>query len=128
MDHKVKLVIELPDKVLKEKEAAGVIIPARRGDITILSQRAPSVFVTDYGMIQLLDDTGKAVQKIFVTAGMADMADGKLHLLTSRILESDEISAEEALKRSLEADNESDKLFYQMIGDRLKNKRLSYRF
>ena len=72
MIEKVKLRIETPDSNCLELEANGVIIPAAQGDITILSERAPSVFSLDYGVVQLLNADLKVKDKYYITSGAAD--------------------------------------------------------
>ena len=128
MDDKVKLTIELPDKVLKQEEAYGVIIPAKGGDITILSQRAPSVFVTDFGAVRLIDESGKEHKKYFVSAGMADMAAGVLHLLASKVEEAGGLSLQEVIHCKEAAVVRDEKMFYQMVEDQLQNKRGHYKY
>ena len=128
MDDKVKLTIELPDKVLKQEEAYGVIIPAKGGDITILSQRAPSVFVTDFGAVRLIDEAGKERKKYFVSAGMADVAAGVLHLLASKVEEAEGLSLQEVIHRKEAALADDEKMFYQMVEDQLQNKRGHYKY
>ena len=128
MDDKVKLTIELPDKVLKQEEAYGVIIPAKGGDITILSQRAPSVFVTDFGAVRLIDEIGKERKKYFVSAGMADVAAGVLHLLASKVEEAEGLLLSDVIRNKDAAIQADEKMFYQMVGDHLQNKRGHYKY
>lgn len=120
MIEKVKLRIETPDSNCLELEANGVIIPAAQGDITILSERAPSVFSLDYGVVQLLNADLKVKDKYYITSGAADVANGVIKLMTGRILHADKISKDEALAKA-----ESD-VFYRMIADKLENKTEKY--
>lgn len=126
MEKSVKLMIELPGKTLVTAEADSVIIPAKKGDITILSERAPSVFVTDFGMARLLDGAAKTTEQYFVAAGVADAAQATVHLMTPMAIDAKEITVEAARQQVAEAKNEREKIFYQMIVDKLENKNLKY--
>ena len=128
MSDKVKLVIELPEKILKQEEAYGVVIPAKGGDITILSERAPSVFVTDFGAVKLIDESGKEQKKYFVSAGMADVAEGKLHLLASKAEEASQLSLQDVLSLKERVVTPDEKMFYQMVEDHLQNRRNHYKY
>ena len=120
MANKVKLTIELPGALMPEMQADGVIIPAAKGDITILSERAPSVFALDYGLVQLLDANLKPVAKYYISSGVADVAQGVVKVMTGRVLKADEITKSEAEAKA------KDDIFYQMIVDRMNNKTDKY--
>lgn len=120
MANKVKLTIEMPSAVMPSMEADGVIIPAVDGDITILSERAPSVFALNYGLVQLLDANMKPTAKYYVSAGVADVAQGVVKLMTGQVLKSDAITKAEAEAKA------KDDVFYQMIVDRMNNKTDKY--
>lgn len=120
MANKVKLMMEMPGMVMPQMEAEGVIIPAVAGDVTILSERAPSVFALDYGMVQLLDANLKPFAKYYISAGVADVAQGVVKLMIGQVLKSDNISKEEAMAKA-----DSD-VFYQMIVDKMNNKTAKY--
>lgn len=120
MANKVKLTIEMPSAVMPEMEAEGVMIPAIDGDITILSERAPSVFALDYGIVQLLDANMKPFAKYYISSGVADVAQGVVKLMTGCVLKADDISKAEAEEKA------KDDVFYQMIVDRMNNKTSKY--
>jgi len=120
MVDKVRLRIELPNAVMPEMEANGVIIPAVAGDVTILSERAPSVYALDYGMVQLLDANMKPFAKYYISAGVADVAQGEIKLMTGQVLKADEVTKSEA---EVKAQND---VFYQMIVDKMDNKTAKY--
>ncbi len=120
MADKVKLIIEMPSAVMPEMEANAVIIPAVAGDVTILSERAPSVFALNYGLVQLLDANLKPTAKYYISSGVADVAQGVIKLMTGRVLKADEITKSEAEAKA------QDDVFYQMIVDRMNNKTEKY--
>lgn len=120
MADKVKLMIEILGSSGLELEADGVVIPAVGGDITILSERAPSIFATDFGMIKLLDKNMAVKDSYYVASGVADVAQGVIKLLTGKVLKADEITKKEAEEKA------SGDVFYQMIVDKLNNKTDKY--
>lgn len=120
MADKVKLIIEILGSGVMELEADGVVIPAIGGDITVLSERAPSIFATDFGMIKLLDKNLQSKESYYVSSGVADVAQGVLKLLTGKVLKSDEITKSEAEAKA------QDDAFYRMIVDRMNNKTDKY--
>ena len=128
MENKVRLIIELPNKVLAEVSAESIIIPAKKGDVTILSERAPSVFATDFGLVQLLDGAARTTERYFVAAGVADTAQGLIRLMAPMAVVAKDISIDEARKKALEEADESKKMFYRMIADKLENKTGSYKY
>ena len=120
MADKVKLIIEILGSGVMELEADGVVIPAIGGDITILSERAPSIFATDFGMIKLLDKNLQAKESYYVSSGVADVAQGTIKLLTGKVVKADEITKAEASAKA------NEDIFYQMVVDRLDNKTDKY--
>ncbi|MDD7312863.1 MAG: hypothetical protein PUH03_00705 [bacterium] len=128
MENKVRLIIELPNKVLAEVAAESIIIPAKKGDVTILSERAPSVFATDFGQVQLLDGAARTTERYFVAAGVADTAQGLIRLMTPMAVAAKDISVDEALKRASDETDEAKKMFYRMIADKLENKTGNYKY
>lgn len=117
MAYEIRLKISTPSKVYLETEAASVIIPAVRADINILPRRAPSVFVLDFGVLQILDRSGAVSDRYFIQSGMAEVADNQCHVMTQGIIPYEDITFDEAKKRIETAHDEQGRLFFQMILD-----------
>ena len=126
MKDNVELVIEMPNKIFLNTEAAGVVIPSKKGDAMILSERAPSVFVLDLGAVQLLDASSNVMEKYYVASGSADMSLGKLRILTPMVVSAKDMTLDKAKAMVDSAKNEFHKLFYQMIIDDLRGVRRGY--
>ncbi|MBQ9235429.1 MAG: hypothetical protein IJ184_03075 [Alphaproteobacteria bacterium] len=120
MSNKIKLQLELMSEGVTELEADGVVIPAVAGDITILSERAPSVFATDFGVVKLLDSNMQVKDSWYVSAGVADAAQGVVKLLVGRAVKTSDITKDEAAKLA------ASDVFYRMIEDKLAGKTESY--
>lgn len=126
MDNEVKLTLIIPSKVYLEEKCASVIIPAVRADVDILPGRAPSVFVLDFGVVQILDRNGAVKDRYFIQSGMAEIAENNCRLMTQGIVPFSDINPHEAKKKVESAENEQERLFYQMILDYQRGIRRRY--
>ena len=117
MAKEIKLSIVTPSKTYLETDVASVIIPAVRADVNILPQRAPSVFVLDFGVLQILDAGGAVKSKYFIQSGMAEIADNQCKVMTQGVIPYEDITFDEAKKRIETAQDEQGRLFFQMILD-----------
>lgn len=126
MEKSVHLTVAVPDRVYLEENVASVILPAVRADVNILPDRAPSIFVLDFGVLQILNANGSLKQRYFVQSGVAEIADNNCKVMIQGILPFDDINPHMAKKRVEAAENEQDRLFYQMILDYLRGIRRRY--
>ena len=126
MANQVKLSIILPAQTYLEEEVSSVIIPAVRSDIDILPERAPSVFVLDYGLVQVLGSGGQVKARYFIQSGMADVAENRCKVMTTGLVPFDDITPHDAKLKLDSAPNENERLFYQMILDHLRGIRRRY--
>lgn len=126
MEKNVHLTVAVPDRVYLEENVASVILPAVRADVNILPDRAPSIFVLDFGVLQILNANGSLKQRYFIQSGVAEIADNNCKVMIQGILPFDDINPHMAKKRVEAAENEQDRLFYQMILDYLRGIRRRY--
>lgn len=126
MDNEIKLTLVIPSKVYLEEKVASVIIPAVRADVNILPDRAPSVFVLDFGVVQVLDKNGSVKKRYFIESGMADIADNNCRIMTQGIVPYDDMTPHIAKQKVETAENEQERLFYQMILDYQRGIRRRY--
>lgn len=126
MSDEIKLTIALPSQIYKEAEVASVIIPAVRADVDILPDRAPSVFVLDYGVLQILKKSGALQERYFIKSGMAQVVENHCQVMTQGVIPFDDITPFDAKKKVEEAINENDRLFYSMILDYQRGIRRRY--
>lgn len=81
----MKLQICLPHEVFKDIEVDKVQIPAFAGDMTILSELAPEVFVLKTGFIRVLDNSFRVKDRYFIKSGFAEVALGVCKIMTEEI-------------------------------------------
>lgn len=126
MDKEIKLTLVIPSKVYLEEKVASVIIPAVRAEVNILPDRAPSVFVLDFGVVQILDRHGSLKKRYFIQSGVAEIADNTCRVMTQGIVPYEDMTPHLAKQKVEAAENEQDKLFYQMILDYQRGIRRRY--
>lgn len=117
MIKEINLTIALPGRIYLEEKVASVVVPALKAAVNILPNRAPSVFVLDYGALDILDDAGKLQKRYFVMAGVAEVAENNCKLMVQGIVPFEDVDAKKAQTLAEEAQNEQDRLFYQMINN-----------
>lgn len=126
MANEVHLTIALPSQVFLETEVASVLRRRCAPTLIFCLERAPSVFTLDYGVLQILGLRRQSQRALFYKSGSASIADNKCMVLTSHIIPYDSITPYDAKKQVEVADNEDDRLFYQMILDYQRGVRRRY--
>ena len=126
MSNELKLTIESPTGVFLEKSVSGVIIPAVRAPIEVLPERAPSVFVLDFGVLEISGRANTQKEKFFIYSGVADVAQNHCKILTQKVVSAAEITINLAKERVEQAHDEVEKLFYEMIVDHMRGARRRY--
>lgn len=126
MDKEINLTIAVPSKVYLEEKVASVIVPAVRAAVNILPSRAPSVFVLDFGVLEILNEDSSLRKRYFVQSGMAEVAGNDCKVMVQGIVPFEDIDVRAAQRQVEQAQNEQEKLFYQMILDYQKGIRKRY--
>jgi len=93
-NQQVKLKIVLPHKTVFEQAVERVVIPAVKGNLTVLSDRAPTTMLLENGMLSVLDTSGKATKRYFIQGGVADVAGGECKVMTPKALDVNEVGKE----------------------------------
>jgi len=123
----IQLKIVLPHKVLPSKTVARVIVPASKGNLTVIPDRAPTTLMLTNGILNVLSETGESQDKYFIKGGVANIAADECIVMTEKALNLKEIDAQaltglreehahELKELGLSADNkDSDTIFYDFI-------------
>lgn len=117
MAREINLTIALPGKVYLEEKVSSVVVPALKAAVNVLPDRAPSVFVLDYGALDILDEMGKLQKRYFVMAGVAEVAENNCKVMVQGIVPFENMDAKKAQTLVEDAQNAQDRLFYQMISN-----------
>lgn len=119
MEKEILFRLSRPYKISATATAARVVLPAVKGDITILPERAPTLILLTNGLLQVLDQSNKPTERYFIKGGVADVARNRCAVSSEKVVSFDKISIERAAEKRDAAIHEEDKVFYQMIIDRL---------
>ena len=90
----VQLKIILPYKVLPALDVAQVVLPAEKGMMTIIKDRAPITVLLTNGVLEVLNEHNEAVSKYFIQGGVANVAANKCEVMTERALNFEDINVE----------------------------------
>lgn len=107
--------ISRPYKIYSTQKVAALVIPALKGDITILPERAPTMFLLRDGIVQILDAQLKPKEKYFVKGGLADVARNRCAISAEKVFSVDTIDIPKAERKRDAALHDEDKAFYQMV-------------
>jgi F-type H+-transporting ATPase subunit epsilon len=86
----ITLALITPERELLRTSAESVVIPAHDGELGILPGRAP--LMCELGAGQLRYSAGGRTQRFVVDGGFAQVADGKVTVLTNRAFAAEEIN------------------------------------
>ncbi|MBE6445689.1 MAG: F0F1 ATP synthase subunit epsilon [Alphaproteobacteria bacterium] len=126
MSSDIKLTIELPTGVFVEKQVPAVILPAVRAPIEILPDRAPSVFVLDYGAVEITGKNATGKDKYYIYSGAAEVANNHCKIMTQDVIAAQDINVGKAKELMDTAQDENQRLFYEMIIDHIRGVRRRY--
>lgn len=112
--------ISRPYKIFSTKKVSAVVIPAVKGNVTILPDRAPTMFLLQNGIVELLDSYLKPIERLFIKGGLADVARNRCAISSEKVVSVDNIDIAKAERKRDAALHEEDKAYYQMIIDKLK--------
>lgn len=94
MSNTLQFNIILPSKAIPAMEVARVVVPAVKGMLTIVPNRAPTTVLLTNGVLEILNEREEAVKKYFIQGGIANIATNNCVVLTDRAFDFDEISKE----------------------------------
>ena len=115
MANQVHLKLSSPFRVRKEADVAKVLIPARRGDLLVLPDRAPTSVLLRDGVVKILDASGKTQEIFFIKGGVADIHDNILAISTEKVLEIHKVKLDEVKSKRAEVKMQEYQDFYDMI-------------
>lgn len=113
----VILKLSQPNKLSGEIKADKIVLPAVKGDLTVLPRRAPLSLLLRNGQVKLLDQDNRITCRYFVQGGVADVAEDVCQVTSPRIVLSDEMTREAARQRLEAAVTPEDRDYYQMMID-----------
>ena len=100
--------------------AERVVLPAVEGDLTVLSDRAPTSLLLRDGQVKVLDKENRIEHRYFVKGGIADIAQNVCNVSSEVIDEYNDMTIELAEQKRDAAEKQSEKDYYQMIVDEFR--------
>ena len=94
MSKDIEFKIVIPSKAMPAVKVAQVSIPAFKGMMTIIPDRAPTTVLLTTGILEILDENSEAVKKYFIQGGVANIAANECVVMTERAFAFDDISEE----------------------------------
>lgn len=111
--------ISRPYKVYRTAMVNKVVVPATKGDLTVLKDRAPTLVLLRNGMVQILDKANNPTERYFIKGGVADIARDRCAISTEKVVSYENIDLNKATEKRDSAIHNDDKEYYQMIIDYL---------
>lgn len=106
----IKLIIALPHKVMPEAIVSRVVLPAVKGNLTVLPERAPTTVLLTDGILDMWDEDDVSIGKYFIKGGMADIAADTCTVTTEKAIDVKEINTARAQVLKHEHQKELDEL------------------
>ena len=119
MAEKVKLVLARPDKTIKSGMYAGIVLPGCPDNLTVIAGRAPSIVRLEPGIVQLLNEAGKAEEKFFVGNGVVQIVDNVCAISVEKAILTQGIMLQDAVNLLENSPSESERRFYGVVVEHL---------
>lgn len=111
--------ISRPYKIYRTAMAPRIVVPGAKGDLTVMTDRAPTLVELRNGLVQVLDKANNVTERYFIKGGIADIARNRCAISTEKVVAYENISIEKATAKRDSAIYDEDKDYYQMIIDYL---------
>jgi F-type H+-transporting ATPase subunit epsilon len=93
MSDTLHLEIVSPERLLKDAQAAMVVVPGTDGDFGVLPNHAPMMSTIRPGVVDVITTEGDEAERFFVKGGLAQVSEKGLTILAEEILNLDEQNA-----------------------------------
>lgn len=137
---KIRVRLIVPERVLLEEDVAMAVVPAIKGDMAVLSRRAPMVAELRPGVLGLFNARDELKANIFIAGGVIRIEDDLCTVLTEEAIPATEIDLESAkatlaeFKASLKPDASADEgndanehiAYLEMIVNRLAQEKRAH--
>lgn len=83
--------------------------------MTILPDRAPTLFLLHNGIVKLLDNQLKPIERYFIKGGVADVARNRCAISSEKVFSVDSADLKRAKEKRDQALHEEDRIFYEFV-------------
>jgi F-type H+-transporting ATPase subunit epsilon len=88
-----------PERLLKDAEAAMIVVPGTEGDFAALPHHAPMMSTIRPGVVEIYETEGGAAEQLFVKGGLAQISPSGLTILAEETLSLDDVDAADLDKK-----------------------------
>lgn len=82
-----------PERLLKDAQAAMVVVPGTDGDFAALPQHAPMMSTIRPGVVEIFETEGGDAERLFVKGGLAQISPEGLTILAEEAIQLDDVDA-----------------------------------
>jgi len=91
----LKFEIVSPERLLKDTEAAMVVVPGMDGDFAALPSHAPMMSTIRPGVVEIYADENGGAERLFVKGGLAQISPDGLTILAEETIALEDVNADE---------------------------------
>lgn len=88
-----------PERLLKDAEAAMVVVPGADGDFAALPAHAPMMSTIRPGVVEIFESEGGTPERLFVKGGLAQISPEGLTILAEEALDLDTVDTDDLSKQ-----------------------------
>ena len=93
-----------PERLLKDAQAAMVVVPGTDGDFAALPQHAPMMSTIRPGVVEIFETEGGDAERLFVKGGLAQISPEGLTILAEEAIQLDDVDAADLSARIADAE------------------------
>ena len=82
-----------PERLLKDAQAAMVVVPGTDGDFAALPAHAPMMSTLRPGVVEIFETEGGEAERLFVKGGLAQISPEGLTILAEEVIDLDGVDA-----------------------------------
>lgn len=84
-----------PERLLKDAEAAMIVVPGADGDFAALPAHAPMMSTIRPGVVEIFETEGGEPERLFVKGGLAQISPAGLTILAEETLSLDDVDLDD---------------------------------
>ena len=88
-----------PERLLKDAEAALIVVPGADGDFAALPAHAPMMSTIRPGVVEIFETEGGTPERLFVKGGLAQISPAGLTILAEETLSLDDVDLDDLNKK-----------------------------
>jgi F-type H+-transporting ATPase subunit epsilon len=104
----LKFEIVSPERLLKDTEAAMVVVPGADGDFAAMPAHAPMMSTIRPGVIEIYESEAGDAERLFVKGGLAQISPDGLTILAEEALALDSVDGDDLSKKITDAREDLD--------------------